>query len=177
MDNRIAEVEKMITDCNARTQVQRQLSAQSAQNWKAVSNALQQIQRAAEKSILESKNQKTPVQQTQRSGEQVIQGKQQSGEEISWETQKFKEDTIQKTQQMREQPNQKQPESTHRLICNKCGKPLRAGVRFCRHCGNRVEVSVNAQPQPVSAKYCVCGQRIISGAKFCRYCGRAQGNA
>ena len=62
MDNRIAEVEKMIADCNARTQNQGQLSAQSIQNWKTILEAIEKIQKAAVASMVDPERGKVPTQ-------------------------------------------------------------------------------------------------------------------
>lgn len=50
------------------------------------------------------------------------------------------------------------------MICQKCGAELKAGVKYCRECGARVE----EEPKKVCPK---CGTDIRTGAKFCFQCG------
>ena len=57
------------------------------------------------------------------------------------------------------------------LVCSKCGMPLKAGVKFCKHCGTRADIPV-AVPQEAPAGLCACGAKIVKGAKFCRQCGK-----
>lgn len=44
--------------------------------------------------------------------------------------------------------------------CTKCGKEIKEGSKFCRNCGNRVEL-----------KCTKCGQEIHEDSKFCKNCG------
>lgn len=51
--------------------------------------------------------------------------------------------------------------------CHACGKPLKAGVKFCGSCG-----TVNAAVSVPAAPTCPhCGTPVRAGAKFCASCG------
>ncbi|GBG09135.1 antifreeze protein type I [Paenibacillus agaridevorans] len=71
--------------------------------------------------------------------------------------------------------------------CDKCGKPLVAGAKFCAHCGDRYHAcpSCGADTPEGSShcrecgtslpKPCVsCKETIDGGARFCNHCGAAQ---
>jgi membrane protease subunit (stomatin/prohibitin family) len=45
-------------------------------------------------------------------------------------------------------------------LCPSCGKPVRAGAKFCDHCGATLQVSCAE-----------CGAALRPGAKFCDSCG------
>ena len=45
------------------------------------------------------------------------------------------------------------------VACPSCKKPVKAGAKFCEHCGATLE------------KKCKCGAMLNPGAKFCENCG------
>jgi VWFA-related protein len=54
--------------------------------------------------------------------------------------------------------------------CPRCNGPLRAGARFCGHCG----YTLGSPPQPTVPQTAVCptcGQGLRPGARFCGNCG------
>jgi len=58
------------------------------------------------------------------------------------------------------------------MICNKCGKTINDGAKFCKFCG----ASVQSAPQTVAASKAEitcpsCGKTLSAGAKFCKFCG------
>ncbi len=61
------------------------------------------------------------------------------------------------------------------IACPNCGKPLRAGARFCGNCGATLPAPARpAAPPPPSDTSCPhCGKPIREGARFCGSCGKA----
>lgn len=61
------------------------------------------------------------------------------------------------------------------IACPNCGKPLRAGARFCGNCGATLPAPARpAVPPPPSATICPhCGKPIREGARFCGSCGKS----
>ena len=51
-------------------------------------------------------------------------------------------------------------------LCPKCGEKIRAGVKFCVHCGVRFG-------GPVIMICPECGKEAPKGEKFCAECGSA----
>jgi ribosomal protein L33 len=65
-------------------------------------------------------------------------------------------------------------------FCNKCGKEVVPGKRFCAGCGQALPVAAAAPATPAETaplqgpvSCCVqCGAALISGKRFCKQCGR-----
>jgi Ca-activated chloride channel family protein len=62
--------------------------------------------------------------------------------------------------------------------CPHCNRPIRAGAKFCRHCGQTIAVAtMAAPPQPagpplVAPTHCPsCGTALRPGSRFCGKCG------
>src|ERR1019366_1331142 len=60
-----------------------------------------------------------------------------------------------------------------RNICPTCGVPYLQDVKFCRNCGNKLEIRL---PQP-EKKFCSAWYRLRRRAKFCYGCGSASAAA
>ncbi len=66
-------------------------------------------------------------------------------------------------------------------FCNKCGREIVAGKRFCAGCGQALPVAAAAPaapaetaPQQGPVSCCVqCGAALIPGKRFCKQCGHA----
>jgi predicted RNA-binding Zn-ribbon protein involved in translation (DUF1610 family) len=56
--------------------------------------------------------------------------------------------------------------------CPSCGRPIKAGVRFCPHCGSASSpgVSAMAASDPPTKTCPACGSDNVVAAKFCREC-------
>lgn len=58
------------------------------------------------------------------------------------------------------------------ILCPACGKPNRAGTKYCSECGAKLEAE---QPAPAPApeqRICpACGASVDVGVKFCPACG------
>ncbi len=52
------------------------------------------------------------------------------------------------------------PVTPTEIRCPSCGQPVRAGAKFCEHCGAPLQITC---PQ--------CGATLRLGAKFCDHCG------
>jgi len=53
-------------------------------------------------------------------------------------------------------------------VCPRCGRPARAGARFCAACGGRLSGQVSIAP------VCrFCGAALRPGARYCPSCGRS----
>jgi VWFA-related protein len=63
------------------------------------------------------------------------------------------------------------PIEDYPLLCPHCGRPVRAGVRFCGACGKSL-VASPSPPAPVASNVCPrCGNMLHTGVKFCAKCG------
>ena len=59
------------------------------------------------------------------------------------------------------------------VVCSACGAVNSAGVKFCRECGNKMEIPAPA-PEPVeeAKRFCTaCGTEVAAGVRFCPECG------
>ena len=54
-------------------------------------------------------------------------------------------------------------------FCDRCGRPLGAGAKFCKSCGAAVVVVA-----PVTPRCTGCGRELKPGTRFCPGCGTAQ---
>lgn len=57
------------------------------------------------------------------------------------------------------------------IICVNCGKSLKENVKFCVHCGAKVQPET-AKIMNEEARVCACGLPLKPGAKFCTACGK-----
>ena len=54
------------------------------------------------------------------------------------------------------------------VLCPNCNQKVRAGAKFCEHCGQPLP----QEPEGEQAKYCAnCGTELAAQAKFCPECG------
>lgn len=56
------------------------------------------------------------------------------------------------------------------MFCEKCGRKLEDGAKFCEGCGAPV-----AEPVPAIRLCAGCGAQLEPGTKFCMKCGLAVG--
>jgi len=77
--------------------------------------------------------------------------------------------------------------ATQTTSCDKCGKQLSPGAKFCHHCGDSVDLCPNCgTDNPKGASHCMkcnatltsycckhCGNPISADASFCRHCGKS----
>ena len=55
------------------------------------------------------------------------------------------------------------------ILCSKCGAPAREGAKFCRKCGNKLELSLPVKEEPLFCDQ--CGAECEPGSTFCDSCG------
>ena len=72
-------------------------------------------------------------------------------------------------QPMQTAPVNAAPAAEGEVICSACGAANAAGVKFCRECGNKMEIPVPAAP---AKRFCTaCGTEVAPGVRFCPECG------
>ncbi len=76
-------------------------------------------------------------------------------------------------------------ETPSKVVCHRCGKELKPGIKFCTGCGARQDAKSGSAPDPVKEKaksktpaptasgnVCKnCGKELKPGVKFCTGCG------
>lgn len=172
MDTRVQEIEQLIRQTNDRQMAQRIKIQQSRIDHELIVSRLRQLveQRLSTEEQPDKKEttEKKPKgkSQTNIQPEQKPQVKTRSEGKEQVKTQPVAAPEVVVSKRI--QPTT----DTAKMLCGKCGTELKPGVKFCKHCGTRVELQAHAVPQPEAAKLCVCGANIVPGAKFCRKCGK-----
>ena len=57
------------------------------------------------------------------------------------------------------------------MYCNNCGKEVADNMKFCIHCGAKIEAADKPAPKGADAKCSRCGKPVENALKFCTYCG------